>query len=51
MGVNITVLPGDGIGREIVRESLKVLSVLNQLYGLNAEWEEAALGGDGYDTA
>ena len=51
MSVNIAVLPGDGIGREIVREALKVLRVLNRKYGLHAEWEEAAIGGDGYDTA
>lgn len=51
MSIKIAVLPGDGIGREIVRETLKVLDVLNRDYGLNAEWEEAAIGGDGYDTA
>ncbi|HCS14049.1 MAG: 3-isopropylmalate dehydrogenase [Zetaproteobacteria bacterium CG06_land_8_20_14_3_00_59_53] len=51
MGVKIAVLPGDGIGREIVREALKVMGVLNSAYGLNAEWEEAAIGGDGYDTS
>jgi len=51
MSVNITVLPGDGIGQEIVREALKVLDVLNRGYGLKAEWEEAAIGGDAYDKA
>jgi len=51
MSIKIAVLPGDGIGREIVRETLKVLDVLNRDYDLNAEWEEAAIGGDGYDTA
>jgi len=51
MSIKIAVLPGDGIGREIVREALKVMGVLNREYGLHAEWEEAAIGGDGYDTA
>jgi len=51
MSINIAVLPGDGIGPEIVREALKVLDVLNREYGLNAEWEEAAIGGAGYDAA
>jgi 3-isopropylmalate dehydrogenase len=51
MSVRIAVLPGDGIGPEIVREALKVLGVLNSAYGLDAEWEEAAIGGDGYDKA
>jgi len=51
MTINIAVLPGDGIGPEIVREALKVLDVLNRDYGLNAEWQEAAIGGAGYDEA
>jgi len=51
MSINIAVLPGDGIGKEIVREALKVLDVLNRDYDLNAEWEEAAIGGAGYDEA
>lgn len=51
MGVKIAVLPGDGIGPEIVRETLKVLDVLNTHFGLNAEWEEGLIGGAGYDGA
>jgi len=51
MSINIAVLPGDGIGPEIVREALKVLDVLNREYDLNAEWEEAVIGGAGYDIA
>ncbi len=51
MSMNIAILPGDGIGPEIVREALKVLDVLNQEYGLNAGWEEAAIGGAAYDIA
>ncbi len=51
MSVKIAVLPGDGIGREIVDEALKVLDVLNKHFDLNAEWEEAAIGGAGYDES
>lgn len=49
--VKIAVLPGDGIGKEIVDEALKVLDVLNKSFDLNAEWEEAAIGGAGFDEA
>ncbi|ATX82174.1 3-isopropylmalate dehydrogenase [Mariprofundus ferrinatatus] len=51
MAVKIAVLPGDGIGKEIVDEALKVLEVLNRNFGLDATWEEAAIGGAGYDEA
>lgn len=49
MALKIAVLPGDGIGREIVAEAVKVLGVLNRHFDLGAEWEEAAIGGAGYD--
>lgn len=51
MTINIAVLPGDGIGPEIVREALKVLDVLNREYGLNAGWKEGAIGGAGYEES
>lgn len=51
MTVKIAVLPGDGIGPEIVREALKVLKVLNSEYGLDAEWDIATIGGAGYDAS
>ncbi len=50
MAVKIAVLPGDGIGPEIVNEALKVLDVLNQKFGLDATWQEATIGGAGYDA-
>jgi len=43
----IAVLPGDGIGKEIVAETLKVLGRL----GLKLEFEEAPVGGAGYEAA
>ncbi|GAV20698.1 3-isopropylmalate dehydrogenase [Mariprofundus micogutta] len=51
MTVKIAVLPGDGIGKEIVDETLKVFDTLNRHFDLNAEWEEAAIGGAAYDEA
>ncbi|MDX8390397.1 MAG: 3-isopropylmalate dehydrogenase [Mariprofundaceae bacterium] len=51
MTIKIAVLPGDGIGTEIVAEALKVLALLNQRFNLDAEWQEAAIGGVGYDEA
>ncbi len=47
----IAVLPGDGIGQEIIREALKVLNCLQADFGLSAEIEEAAVGGAGYDAS
>ena len=44
------VLPGDGIGVEIVAEALKVLNTLKSK-GLDIEVTEAPVGGAGYDAA
>ncbi len=51
MSINIAVLPGDGIGKEIVTEALKVLDVLNRHFELNADWREGVIGGAGFDAA
>jgi len=48
--MKLAVLPGDGIGTEIVAQAMKVLDVL-KLDGMKIETEEAAIGGAGYDTA
>ena len=45
MTQKIAVLPGDGIGTEIVAEALKVLDVLKSDFGLKIETEEALIGG------
>ena len=44
--MKIAVLPGDGIGTEIVAEAVKVLNVLD----LKFEMETALVGGAAYDT-
>jgi len=50
MALKIAVLPGDGIGPEIVTEALKVMDVLNAKFDLNATWQEATIGGAAYDA-
>ncbi|OFZ88604.1 MAG: 3-isopropylmalate dehydrogenase [Betaproteobacteria bacterium RBG_16_66_20] len=45
--MKIAVLPGDGIGKEIVAEAIKVLGRL----GLKFEFEEAPVGGAGFEAA
>jgi 3-isopropylmalate dehydrogenase len=50
MSKKIAVLPGDGIGIEIVAEAVKVLDYLND-NGLDIELVEAPVGGAGYDAA
>lgn len=46
----IAVLPGDGIGPEIVAEALKVLDCLCTEFGLSVETEQALIGGAAYDA-
>ena len=46
--MKIAVLPGDGIGQEIVDQALRVLDALRG-NGLKVEIERAAIGGAGYD--
>jgi 3-isopropylmalate dehydrogenase len=45
--MKIAVLPGDGIGKEIVAETIRVLGRL----GLKFEFEEAPVGGAGYEAS
>jgi 3-isopropylmalate dehydrogenase len=46
--MKIAVLPGDGIGPEIVKQALRVLDVLKN-EGLDMVFTEAPLGGQAYD--
>jgi len=45
----IAVLPGDGIGVEIVPEAVKVLQAVGKKFGLEFEFTEALIGGAAYD--
>jgi 3-isopropylmalate dehydrogenase len=46
----ILILPGDGIGPEIIAEALKVIRCLQSSYGLQVELEEGLIGGAAYEA-
>lgn len=50
MSIKLLVLPGDGIGPEIVAEALKVLTVVNERYDLGVEWQHDLIGGAAVDS-
>jgi len=50
MSKNILVLPGDGIGPEIVAEAMKVLEALRDRFGLAIEIEQGLVGGSAFDA-
>ena len=50
MNYKIAVLPGDGIGPEVVREGTLVLSQVVVLYGFGVEFEEGLVGGASIDA-
>ena len=50
MSARILVLPGDGIGPEIVAEALKVLEALNREAGVALEVERSPIGGAAFDA-
>ena len=50
MEYNITLIPGDGIGPEIVREARKVLDKAGELYGYTFHYTEILMGGASIDV-
>ncbi|MCU7934500.1 MAG: 3-isopropylmalate dehydrogenase [Candidatus Thiodiazotropha sp. (ex Dulcina madagascariensis)] len=50
MSKNILILPGDGIGPEIVAEAVKLLATLRDGFGLDIELDEALVGGGAIDA-
>ena len=48
---NIAILPGDGIGPEIIAEARRVLQVLQSEHGLAIEMEQADVGGTAYEAS
>ncbi len=46
----IAVLPGDGIGAEIVPEAIKALEAIGEKYGHEFQFTEALIGGAAYDA-
>ena len=51
MSLKIAVMPGDGIGIEIVAEAVKILEHYKSNGRLDVEMEETPVGGAGYDAA
>ncbi len=49
MGFNITLLPGDGIGPEVVSEAVRVLEVVGRKNGLTFAFTEHMIGGCSID--
>ena len=49
MGKNILLLPGDGIGPEVVSEATKIINWFNSNYESDFSLSEANLGGIAYD--
>ncbi len=48
MTKKIAILPGDGIGQEIITEAVKVIEAL-RTHGLDVEMEQGLVGGTAYD--
>ncbi|MEC8483247.1 MAG: isocitrate/isopropylmalate family dehydrogenase, partial [Pseudomonadota bacterium] len=49
MSKKVLVLPGDGIGPEIVEQAVRVLDAVNAKFNLDIEHESALVGGSAYD--
>ena len=50
MNYNVTVIPGDGIGPEIVREARKLLDQVGKVFGHSFDYTEILMGGCSIDA-
>lgn len=50
MSRNVLILPGDGIGPEIVKQAERVLEAVNHQFSLNIETDQALVGGCAIDS-
>ncbi len=50
MSAKIALLPGDGIGPDVVQEAVRVLRVVDVKLGLKLDFEEALIGGAAIDV-
>ena len=50
MSKNVLILPGDGIGPEIVTEAKRVLDLVNDQFSLDLTFTEALVGGAAIDA-
>ena len=44
MNLKIALLPGDGIGPEVIREAVKVCNAISKKFGHNIVWNEELVG-------
>ena len=51
MNYNIAVIPGDGIGPEIIAEAIKVLDKVGERFGHKFEYKRVLAGGAAIDAA
>ena len=49
MNYNIVVIPGDGIGSEIIPEAMKALEAIGKIYGHTFNFKEVLMGGAAID--
>ena len=49
MNYKIAVIPGDGIGPEVIRETKRVLDAIGEKYGHRFEYAEVLAGGCAID--
>lgn len=49
MRYNVAVLPGDGTGKEVTDQAVKVLKAAGKKYGIDFEFEYSLIGGCAYD--
>lgn len=47
--MKIAVIPGDGIGPEVIKQALKVLNAISKKYNCSFEFEEVLMGGVAID--
>ena len=50
MNYKIAVLPGDGIGPEVMHQGIEVLKQVAKLYGFGLEFAEGIVGGASIDA-
>ena len=51
MKYNIAVIPGDGIGPEVINEAIKVLDAVGSKYGHEFNYTQVLAGGAAIDAA
>ncbi|KYO68065.1 3-isopropylmalate dehydrogenase [Thermovenabulum gondwanense] len=47
---NIALLPGDGIGPEVIKEAKKVLYAIQERFGIKFNFKEGSVGGAAYEV-